>query len=198
MNWILTGEALEKLLGCFDPDRNLAGEKYEDLRRALLRFFRGRGIISPEECADVVFDRVSRRLIEGVEIKNIYGYCYEVARLVFLEQIKSRDHKRAPLEEIDLEAVANDLNHDRSQKERRLQCLDQCLQTLFPESRALIIVYYQDDQLDKIKRRKRMAERLGVTREALANRAQRLRVKLEQCVLNCLSDGSDINFGFSH
>jgi DNA-directed RNA polymerase specialized sigma24 family protein len=198
MSWILTGEALEKLLDCLDDNRDLAGEKYEDLRRALVAFFARRGIPFPEECADVVFDRVSRRLVEGVEIKNIYGYSYEVARLVLLERIKSRDHNRTSLDEIKLEAAANDPGDDISQNERRQACLDRCLQELPPESRALIIEYYQDNQRDKINRRKAMARRLGVTRAALANRAQRLRVKLEQCLVTCLQNDRDINLGFGH
>jgi RNA polymerase sigma factor (sigma-70 family) len=186
MNWILTGESLGKLLDCFDADHNRAGEKYEDLRRALIRFFEGRGIFFSEECADEVFNRVARRLVEGVEIRNLNAYCYEVARLVLLERIKSRENKRAPLEENLSDESAIDSGEDLEEKERRLKCLDTCLEQLPPESRALIIEYYQDDRRNRINRRRSMAERLGVRRDALANRVQRLRSKLEQCIMDCL------------
>jgi len=184
MNRSLTGDSLRKLLDCFDADHDRAGEKYEELRRALIRFYNGRGIFFAEECADEVFDRVSRRLLEGVEIKNIYSYCYEVARLILLEKLKSHDKKRVPLEP----EMRSMINHedDSTEKERMLQCLDRCLQQLPPESRSLIIEYYQDYKRDRIDRRKALARRLGLRRDALANRAQRLREKLEQCILDCL------------
>lgn len=185
MNRSLTGDSLKKLLDCFDTDHNRAGEKYEELRRALIRFYHGRGIFFAEECADEVFDRVCRRLQEGVEIKNIYSYCYEVARLILLEQLKSHDNRKVPLEESALGTMINQ-DDDSAETERMLQCLDRCLQQLPPESRSLIIEYYQDYKRDRIDRRKAMAKRLGLRRDALANRAQRLREKLEQCILNCL------------
>jgi RNA polymerase sigma factor (sigma-70 family) len=186
MNRSITGDSLKKLLDCFDTDHDRAGEKYEDLRRALIRFYNGRGIFFAEECADEVFDRVSRRLLEGVEIKNIYSYCYEVARLILLERLKSRENKRVPLEESVLVESMINQDDDAAEKERMLQCLDRCLQQLPPESRTLIIEYYQDSQRDRIDRRKALAKRLGLRRDALANRAQRLREKLEQCILECL------------
>jgi len=46
--------------------------------------------------------------------------------------------------------------------------------------------YYCDEKRVQIDRRKDLAARLGLRRDALANRAQRLRDKLEQCVTRCL------------
>src|SRR6266446_3605240 len=129
----LTADIFTKLLARLDPDRERAGERYEDLRRTLTRFFEWRNAPFPEEQTDEVFNRIARKLFEGVEIRNIGSYCYEVARLVCLEALKGRDSKR-----------------------------------------------------DRIERRKSLAASLGLQREALANRAQRLRDKLEQCVKSCL------------
>src|SRR6516164_2606740 len=94
----LTAESFAKLLACFDLDRDRAGEKYEDLRRTLIRFFEWRGAPLPEEHADESFNRVARKRAEGLEIRNVRGYCYEVARLVCLEAFKGPDSKREPLE----------------------------------------------------------------------------------------------------
>src|SRR5437016_1109609 len=93
----LTGEAFSKLLARLDPDRERAGEKYEDLRRTLIRYFEWRGAPFPEEHTDETFNRVARKLSEGIEIKNVGGYCYEVARLVCLEAWKGDDSRREPL-----------------------------------------------------------------------------------------------------
>lgn len=66
-----------------------------------------------------------------------------------------------------------------------MRCLDQCLETLTPDNRALITGYYQDDRRARIDHRQALAKSLGLRRDALANRAQRLRDKLEHCVKRC-------------
>src|SRR5438128_9619122 len=104
----LTADAFTKLLDRLGADRQRAGEKYEDLRRTLTRFFEWRGAPFPEEHADETFNRVARKLGEGVQIKNVGGYCYEVARLVHLEALKGPDAKRAPLEAITFAATGAD------------------------------------------------------------------------------------------
>jgi DNA-directed RNA polymerase specialized sigma24 family protein len=73
-----------------------------------------------------------------------------------------------------------------AEKEDRLTCLDDCLNALQSDNRDLIMEYYLDEARGRIDRRKDLAARLGLRRDALANRAQRLRDKLEQCVTRCL------------
>src|SRR5260370_18732337 len=103
----LTAETFTKLLDRLDADREGAAEKYEDLRRTLTRFFEWRGAPFPDEHTDETFNRVARRLDEGVKIKNIGGYCYQVARLGFLESTKGQDSKRASRESIRLQSASN-------------------------------------------------------------------------------------------
>lgn len=187
----LTADAFAKLLNRLHADRERAGEKYEDLRRTLVRFFEWRAAPFPEEQTDETFNRIARKLDEGIEIANIGGYCYEVARLVCLEAFKGRDSRRAPLDEIKVEATAPDLT-ETVEKEQRLTCLDDCLRVLPTESRELIEGYYSDKKRGRIDRRKALADSLGLRRDALANRAQRVRDKLEQCVTQCLRKQSAI------
>jgi DNA-directed RNA polymerase specialized sigma24 family protein len=180
----LTAEAFAKLLDRLGNDRTQAGERYEDLRRTLIRFFQWRGAPFPEEQTDETFNRLARKLDEGIEIKNIGGYCYEVARLVFLESLKGHLSRQTPLEEISLKTTAPDPTEVR-EKEQWLTCLDECLRALPDESRDLITEYYRDEKRERIDHRKALAERMGLRRDALANRAQRVRDKLEQCVTQC-------------
>src|SRR5262245_52524896 len=93
----LSEKAFALLLGHLDADPGRAGERYEDLRRTLVHFFEWRGAPFPDQHADESLDRVARRLTEGVEIKNIGGYCYTVARLVFLETLKAPDSRRVAI-----------------------------------------------------------------------------------------------------
>ena len=183
----LNPETFARLLLRLDADRERAGEKYEDLWRTLIRFFEWRGAPFPEEHTDEVFNRVTRKLGEGVEIRNTGGYCYEVARLVFLETTKGVDGRRESLESVKFEPAAPpDTTVEATEKELRLSCLEDCLRAQPAESAELILEYYRSEGRGQIERRKALAARLGLRRDALANRAQRLRDKLENCVSDCL------------
>ena len=188
----LTSQAFIRLLERLGSDEDEAAEKYEDLRHTLIRSFEWRGAPFPEEHADETFNRLARKLDEGVEIRNIGEYAYTVARLVWLEALKG-DHKRnTPLDEIQHEPVAIDTLSEKAEKEVRLNCLDDCLDALPPDSRDLIMEYYVDEKRGRIDRRRDLAQRLGLRRDALANRSQRLRDKLEQCVTRCLKKKTSI------
>ena len=186
----VTEDTFRLLLNSLDPDRERAGTRYEDLRRVLIRFFEWRGAPFPEEHADETFDRVSKRLGDGVAIANMGGYCYEVARLVLLETVKSADRRHIPFVAGATAASRADALDD-VEAERRLDCLERCLEFLPPENRELILAYYGDDG-SRIDHRRRLAEKLGVQRDALANRAQRIRNKLEECVSGCMTRRSAI------
>lgn len=181
----LTEISFERLLDQLDADRGRAAERYEDLRRTLVRFFEWRGAPFPDEHADETFDRLARKLAEGVAIKNIGAYAYQVARLIHLETLKGPDSRRAQIEMTGL-AAARDQAPEAAEKEARMACLDECLGGLPPEGRELILEYYRQGRGGRIDARRTLAARLGVRSDALANRAQRLRDKLEQCVNGCL------------
>src|SRR5829696_5737786 len=138
VSWTVTTEAFESLLVAFDPDRENAGRVYENLRRKLLEFFEARGSNTPEEHADETFDRVMRRITEGEKVENPAGYCYGVAKFVWMEA--SRKLARAPVE-IDENSLfhttvdpSSPLETSRDSMERQLDCLEGCLATLADRS----------------------------------------------------------------
>jgi DNA-directed RNA polymerase specialized sigma24 family protein len=183
----LTAESFQKLLARLDPDEERAGQRYEELRRTLIRFFEWRNAPFPEEHTDETLDRVARKLDAAVDIKNIGAYCYEVARLVFLESLKGHDSKRISVsaDMVERSAPDTDTDDDDRWQQHRLACLDSCLRALPHDSRELILDYHQEG-IGRIRRRKNLAARLGLQRDALANRAQRVRNRLEVCVSSCL------------
>ena len=61
-------------------------------------------------------------------------------------------------------------------------CLDRCLQELRVDQRELVIEYYRDSKREKVERRQALAKSLGITMNALAIRASRIRATLEACV----------------
>jgi len=190
----VTQATFARLLEQLDVDVERAGAKYEELRQVLIRFFEWRGAPYPEEHADATFDRVARKLGEGVVVTNIGGYCYEVARLICLEALKAPDRRRVA---IDAEPAGLTVPHPsdtgEADAERRMRCLQQCLADLSEDNRRLILAYYGDFGGRRADHRRDMAARLGVDRDALANRAQRIRNKLEACVERCLNTAGDMN-----
>ena len=69
--------------------------------------------------------------------------------------------------------------------EQALDCLSQCLDKLKPQERHLIVEYYRDAKRARINRRRDLARQLGISMNALAIRAWRLRASLERAVAVC-------------
>jgi DNA-directed RNA polymerase specialized sigma24 family protein len=188
--WTLSAEALARFLVGLDPDYDRAGEKYESLRLALMKFFDWRGARFPEELADETINRVIRKLDEGETIRDLPTYCHGVARLVLLEKLKSPENKRADFETLPPAALVAPERPERPEQEdvdERQDCFERCLKELPAESRQLILQYYSDEKREKISRRMAMAERLGIPLNALRSRAQRIRNRLEECVNGCMN-----------
>ena len=189
--WTVTPEAFDALLYSFAPDRDHAARVYENLRRKLLEFFEARGSHTPDEHTDETFDRVMRRVAEGERIENPAGYCYGVAKFVWMEA--SRRRSKEPVELVENIAVSPAVNgHNpeleaaRQVVEQRLDCLEKCLDHLADETRDFIVEYYKEENGLKIEQRKLLAERLSTTLNALRLRASRLRRELAKCTERCV------------
>jgi len=194
--WTLTPDAFESLLSSLDGDRERAGQKYEILRRKLAEFFAARGSHAPDEQADETLNRAARRIAGGERVEDVNKYCCGVARLVWLEV--SRGRKREPLElDEDSAVFATSVSDDearedlRLERERRLDCFEECLRKLPAETRAFIVEYYREENGLKIEQRKAQAARLQTTLNALRLRASRLRRELAACIESCLSRPPD-------
>jgi DNA-directed RNA polymerase specialized sigma24 family protein len=199
ITWAVTPEAFESLLYSFHSDRDQAGRAYENLRRKLLEFFEARGSHTPDEHADETFDRVMRRITEGEKVENPAAYCYGVAKFVWKEATRQLAKEPVELDENVLSPLAAN-GHDpelelaREMVERRLDCLEKCLDHLADETREFIVEYYKEENGIKIEQRKLLAERLNTTLNALRLRASRLRRELGKCTEKCVEQnaaGSD-------
>lgn len=185
MAWSLTADAFAALLERLDADRARAGEKYEDLRRMLLRFFEWRGATFCDERADETLNRLARKLDEGTAVQDVRAYAMQIARLVLLETFKGHDARRADWDELKVEPAAAPHGAETAAAEIYAQCLERCLAQLPADTRALLLAYYQAENRPHIQQRAALAARLGLHRAALANRVQRWRDKLAACVLRC-------------
>lgn len=168
--WELNREALDHLLETLAPDREAASRRYEALRRRLIDLFAWERCEASEELADEALNRLARRLLEGVTLEGaqVERYTFGIARLLMHEAARSLRTREAALKDFQLEAARHDTNP-------ALGHLSRCLDRLPGESRALIERYYGED-------RATLARSLGISLNALRNRALRVREQLYDCV----------------
>lgn len=175
-------ENFDALLNWLNPDRDLAGVKYEEIRESLINIFSWRGFKDAEDLADETISRVAAKVLEVA--KEYRGdpalYFYAVAKKVFFEAHR-RDQRMAPLPISPSGESAKQIEDDKPEYE----CLDQCLDELLAADRELILLYYQQDE-PKIHHRKELAKRLGCTLNAIRVRACRIRLILYACIEKCL------------
>lgn len=188
-DWSAEHGAFRRFLNWLDQGVDSGGRKYIEMRGRLVRYFDRKNCLAPDEMADETLQRVSRRLSEEGEIRDASPahYCHIVAKFVFLEYQRSPSRSQVSLETVpDLCGdAASPTAATVEEQGIRLNCLEACLQKLPSDRRDLILEYYRDERRSKIVRRRRMADGLGVTMNALTIRACRIRERLEQCVRTC-------------
>lgn len=184
----LTRESFDLLLSQLGPDREQAGERYEAVRRKLVRLFEWRGCAAPEDLADETINRVARRLAEGVELRSAdpYGYFCGVAHLLYKEVLRraSREHRALEGSGEVLLPTPLPVIPEEEPGDRRLDCLRRCLAALPPDQRDLVLRYHQGES--NIRNRKALSQELNVPMNALRIRVHRVRRKLESCLESCL------------
>ena len=179
---LLDQKKFDGLLAWLDAERDRAAKRYEMLHLRLIMFFEGRGCAQvAAELADRVLDLVARKLSTGAEIHvRPESYCYGVARKVRLEY----GHQPATVPIlVDPPAKPADTDEDRL---ALLACMDTCLQRLTLRERELILRFYDGKGRGRIDERRRMAEEMGISRNALGIRAYEIRCRLERDLRECI------------
>jgi DNA-directed RNA polymerase specialized sigma24 family protein len=175
----ITAELFESLLDWLGPTRDEAARKYEEVRNRLIRILLKKGCSHPEDLADETVNRVTLKLpeIKATYVGNPVWYFISVARLVWMESLKSR--------EVTYEDVPDPVVQPQADFAR--DCLRQCLALLTPDQRDLVLDYHVNNKRAKIELHRKMAEELGLSTNALRLRTHRIRAGLEKCVLACLN-----------
>lgn len=185
--WTFDQTAWEKLLACLDADTERAAEKYVALRGRLAKFFECRGCSSTLDLADETINRVARRLSEGETIRaaDATAYFYGVARYVMREDQESRKRQFLSLDDLtpsehpSLDPTQTGLDEQRRQQfDQLMDCLNLCLEELPEETRRLLLDYHRHEKRARITARREMAERMGITVNALKIRVHRIRANL--------------------
>ena len=168
-----TQEDLDRLLSWLDPDRDQAGERYEKIRRRLIGIFSSRGCYDADDLADksinVVLSKIDWLLPNYVGDPAVYFYA--VAKKIYLEDLKKKPPPNVPPPDPTPPDV-DQLNDS----------LDECLDELSPADRDLILQYHQFEKQEKIQNRKRLAEELQLSRNALRIKVCHIHSRLKRCI----------------
>lgn len=191
LEWAITAEAFDRLLAWLDTDRERAGEKYEEIRRKLIKVFIYRGCFGSEELADETINRVIKRIDE---VATSYTgdpilYFYGVAQNVHREYLRKRHDPPSPLTAATAPPPLAPVDQ-AIDVEHRHACLDECLQRLSTEDRELIVRYYAEERQAKIDYRKGLAAHMHLLPNTLRRRTQRIRERLKACIGQCLKRGA--------
>ncbi len=189
--WELTGPDYDRFLGWLDADRERAGEKHEVIRRRLVIFFDCRRCADSESLADRAINRVIRYIAEKGDsyAGDPMPIFYRAAHYVYLDYLDER--KKAPARLPDTPSELSLFAQDPDEEnEARHRCLEKCLRELTADKRELIVEYYREDKQARIDWRKVLADRLGLSLNALRLQVHRLRADLQACLLDCLGEAA--------
>ncbi len=179
-DWDLTQEEFDRLLAWLHPEREEAAQKYEDIRRRVRKTMAARGCTAAMEIFDEAIYRIAHKLpdllvdYEGDPALYFYG----VANLIYLEYQRNQPDTEELPPSLPAPTIKN--------IEPEYECLDECLNTLEPKDKALLLQFYHEEKRAKIDERKGLAQEAGLTGNALRLRLFRLRQKLAICLEKCL------------
>lgn len=180
-------EQFDTLLEWLDPDRERAGEKYENIRQGLINVFTWNLCGDAEGMADETINRVACKV---EKLRETYQgdpafYFYGVAKRLMLERRRIA-RAEVPLEQARDVAASSAEPVEEDEDERVYECLRRCMQRLTPDNRQLITAYYLKEKQDKIDSRRELAKSLGIETNALRVRVYRIRATLDGCIKRCL------------
>lgn len=184
----LTQEHFNNLLSWLSPDQNEAAQKYEEIRKGLIRFFLFKGCGDPEMLADETISRIAAKVLtfnadKGVKtITYFYGFASNIY-LEYVSQLKKREVQFQPGL-----LLKNTQTHDpgANNEDETYDCLEDCLRKLAPEESKMVLEYYSKDKSAKLESRKQMADSLSLRPGTLHTKIHRIRNSLKKCIEECL------------
>ena len=179
----ITSEDFEILLSWLDFDPEAAALKYEKIRTRLIRLLIGRGCHEAEELADETINRVTIKApqIRGTYVGDPALYFSGVAEKVHLEWL--RKQKKAGF----VELKETGRYDEEVEPDHRYECFEKCLNALPEDLRRLIVEYYHGEKRAKIEHHRELAEKWGLSVNALQTKTCRIRAGLRKSVKKCMS-----------
>ncbi len=183
-SYALGQQEFNALLGLFSANREEAGEKYEQIRAGLIRFFQFKGCADPQGLADETINRVAAKLHAFDTSKNIQlvSYFYGFASNILMEY-RRKAAKESALADRQISAPA--ISVEENAIDPDITCLEQCMEELKADEKELVIEYYSRDRQERIELRHRICERLNCSAPTLYVRIFRIKGTLKDCIEAC-------------
>lgn len=173
-------ENFELLLSWLGPDRDKAGEKYEQIRRNLLDYFRRRDAPDPISLTDEVLLRVTRKVNTVAEnfVGDPSAYFMGVARRVLAESWRQQVETELPE---DIPVFSNSEAGER--EELMLRSLERCWARLSTSEQEILYRYcVETPPLKLADSRELLAREINLSLNALRVMAHRLKRRLRDCI----------------
>lgn len=171
----MTEESLKILLENLSSNPDEAAKAYTDLRNSLVRYFQIKGDFDADEAADATLDRVALKLSQNTKIENVTRYGFGVARLIFLERLRT--------------AGKNKKAHDGFYDEQKRDGADdysffrECFGKLEQKEKEILSDYFADMLFaDLIIYRERISAKYDISLNNLRIKVFRLRKRLDDCL----------------
>jgi len=185
-SWSPTPESLEKLLTWLSSNRDDGAERYERIRRRLIKYFGCNGCGDDDEhLADKTIDRVMKKL-ERDEIPDPFTGDKALYFLAFARNVRLEHYN---YQKRDIPHLV--IDPDRVQAEAEAVCLGQCVRILHQEDRWLAIEYYRFDKATKVEHHSNLANQFDLSMAGLRTRVRRVRERLRPCIKECLERRSE-------
>jgi RNA polymerase sigma factor (sigma-70 family) len=183
---VIPPESFNEILAWLNPDRDVAGEMYVQLRDDLAQLFTWRQCADPEGLTDEVFDRVARKVhqVRPGYVGDPRLYFLAVANNLVKENFR-KVKSYVSLTELDLSQQLT--TEDKEDDANIHDCLDECSKKLSSEERELLTAYYAKEKQAKIDHRSELAQQFGMSVQTLRVRVFRIRRSLAQCIERCVA-----------
>lgn len=177
-------KSLQMLLEIRCSNQDEAGVAYNELRNSLVRFFQIKGDSDPDEAADLTLDRAALKIPKDTPIENLTGYCFGVARFIFLERVRRTKKLNDAAAEFYSKRNSSEIVQETDDE---FTVLRKCFEKLTNAEKLFLRDYFADlpfSELDKSRRQTCLEN--DITPNNLRLRVFRLRQRLENCVKNKL------------
>ena len=184
----MPSENFERLLSWLAPDRDKAGQKYEQIRRNLFDYFRRRDVSDPLTLSDEVILRVTRKVDQVARdyVGDPSAYFLAVARRVLAEW------RRRPVETNLTGGIPMSSDSEAAErKEQMLQSLERCWARLSASEQDLLYRYcVGTPPLKLAASRELLAREMNLSLNALRVTAHRLKRRVKCCIESLMENKS--------
>lgn len=171
---------LQGLFEICSSNQDEAGIVYNELRNSLVRFFQIKGDFDPDEAADSTLDRAALKIPKDTLIENLTGYCFGVARFIFLERIKHTKRLNSAAVEFYRQRNLSQINSETNDE---FLVFRECFEKLTDIEQLFLRGYFADLTFAELeKSRRQICVENDITPNNLRLKVFRLRQRLENCV----------------